>query len=164
MEVSFSRNDHFYLSDKYPGAQFGPMRYPLGDWTPLWKKQPCANLILWDRFEWRSIIQLIIRSWISSLDTVCSTIPWSIKSKVLRWSDKTVSTVELFPYVHMDQWYSILISAIFVEDPGVTQYWLSSIRPKKAGLRKSFTTNSSATLDTEGVREIGLKSFLISYK
>ena len=37
MEVSFSRNDHFYLSDKYPGAQFGPMRYPLGDWTPLWK-------------------------------------------------------------------------------------------------------------------------------
>ena len=37
MEVTISRNDHPYLSDKYPGAQFGPMRYPLGDWTPLWK-------------------------------------------------------------------------------------------------------------------------------
>ena len=36
MEVSISRNDHPYLSDKYPGAQFGPMRYPLGDSAALY--------------------------------------------------------------------------------------------------------------------------------
>lgn len=131
---------------------------------PTMEKQPCANLILWDRFDWKSITQLIILSCISNLHNFCSTIPWSIKSKALRWSDKTVITVELFPSVRMDQWYSILISAIFVEDPLVTQYWLSSITPKKGGLGKFFTTNSSATLDTEGVRQIGLKSFLISCK
>ena len=37
MKVSISSNDHTNLSDKYPGAQFGAMRYPLVDWTPLWK-------------------------------------------------------------------------------------------------------------------------------
>ena len=42
------------------------------------------------------------------------------------------------------------------------EYWFPRITSRTAGLTKSSTTNSSATLETQGASEIGLKSFFRS--
>ena len=67
-----------------------------------------------------------------------------------------------FPSVPKDQLFSILISAIVVEEFGMAPYWLSWRMFMTAGFTKPSTTNSSATLEIHGVRDIGLNYFLMS--
>ena len=52
-----------------------------------------------------------------------------------------------FPSVPKDQLFSILISAIVVEEFGMAPYWLSWRMFMTVGFTKSSTTNSSATLE-----------------
>ena len=54
----------------------------------------------------------------------------------------------------------MLITAIVVEDFGITPSWWGSITFNTAGLTYVFTRNSSAILEMHEVREIGLRSFV----
>ena len=67
-----------------------------------------------------------------------------------------------FPSVPRDHAWSMLIRAVVVDDFGIAPYWFQRITSRTAGLTTSSTTNSSATLETQGVSEIGLKSFFRS--
>ena len=91
-----------------------------------------------------------------------TSILWSIKSNALRQSNNNVLTVAPFPSVRKDQLCSMLISAIVVEEFGMAPYWLSSRMFMTAGFTKPSTTNSSATLEIQGVRDIGVNSFWMS--
>ena len=68
-----------------------------------------------------------------------------------------------FPSLPEDHLCRVLISAIVVEQFGVTSYWLSSRTLMTAGFTKPLATNST-TLETQGIMvTIGLNSFLMSH-
>ena len=83
-------------------------------------------------------------------------------SPVQFWGRIEDVTVAPFPSVPKDQLCSMLISAIVVEEFGMAPYWLSSRMFMTAGFTKPSTTNSSATLEIQGVRDIGLNYFWMS--
>ena len=57
---------------------------------------------------------------------------------------------------------SMLISAIVVEEFGMTPYWFLSRTLITVGITKPSTTSTSASLETQGARDLGLNSFLMS--
>ena len=59
-----------------------------------------------------------------------------------------------FPSIPKDQLCSILIRAIVVEEFGMALYWLSSRMFMTASFTKPATSNSSATLEIQGVRDV----------
>ena len=71
-------------------------------------------------------------------------------------------TVAPFPSVLVAQLCIILSKAVLVEDLGTASYWLVSRTFKAPGLTKSHTIISLATLDRQGVSEMGRRSFLMS--
>ena len=77
-------------------------------------------------------------------------------------SQITLLTVAPFPSVPRDHAWSMLIRAVVVDGFEIAPYWFPRITSRTAGLMKSSTTNSSATLETQGVSEIRLKSFFRS--
>ena len=57
---------------------------------------------------------------------------------------------------------SMLISAIVVEEFGMAPYWFLSRTLMTVGITKPSTTSTSASLETQGARDLGLNSFLMS--
>lgn len=85
-----------------------------------------------------------------------------MKSNALQHSDNNVLTVAPFLSVPKDQLCSMLISTIVVVEFEMAPYWLSSRTLMTAVFTKPPMTNSSTNLETQGIRDIGLNSFLMS--
>ena len=90
-------------------------------------------------------------------------IPWSIRSKAFLKSNSTTLTVAPFPSMALYYACIILISASVALDPGMVPNYPGSTFSSTAGFTCCSTTNSSATFDSTGVREIGCKCLFTLY-
>ncbi len=141
-----SRNSH--------GPNLEHCRTPEGI-SPHSEKQLCESLTRCFRFVRISATKRAMLRGIFRLKIFCTRIWWSIRSNFFCSQIRPL-------YITEAPVLSVEIRACAVEDFGLASNWLESITSRTADATYDFTTNSSATLDIAGVREMGLRWLLTS--